>query len=71
MRNYSILLVLCLAAISTTYGQGGSTFASTMEVYVFPKEAQQADQQSQDEVACYQWAANNTGSGPFELLVIK
>jgi len=45
--------------------------ASAMEVYVFPKEAQQADQQSQDKVACYQWAANNTGSGPFELLVIK
>ena len=64
-------MILCLAAISTAYGQGGATFASTMEVYVFPKEAQQADQRSQYEAACYQWAANNTGSGPLELLVNK
>ncbi len=67
MKNYAILLVLCLAAISTAYAQGGSTLASTMEVYVFPQEGQPGDQQSKDEAACYEWAASNTGSDPFEL----
>ena len=67
MKNYAILLVLCLAAISTAYAQGGSTLASTMEVYVFPQEGQPGDQQSKDEAACYEWAASNTGSDPFKL----
>jgi len=38
-----------------------------MEVYVFPKEGQTAEQQSQDEAACYEWAVGNTGTDPFEL----
>jgi hypothetical protein len=38
-----------------------------MEVYVFPKEGQAADQQSKDEAACYEWAATNTDKDPFEL----
>lgn len=41
--------------------------ASTLNVYVFPSEGQAADQQSQDESACYQWAVQNSGVDPFEL----
>ncbi len=67
MKNYLILFFLCSAAISTAYAQGGSTLASAMDVYVFPKEGQQGDQQSKDEAVCYEWAANNAGSDPFEL----
>lgn len=65
-----MLLILGLAAISTAYAQdgpSGKTLAATMEVYVFPKEGQQADQQSTDEANCYGWAASNTGADPFEL----
>lgn len=46
---------------------GGKSLASSMEVYVFPKEGQSADQQSKDEFSCYDWATSNTGSDPFDL----
>jgi len=67
MKNISTIVVLCLAVASATYAQGGQTLASTMEVYVFPEEGQEADQQSQDEAACYDWAVSNSGADPFEL----
>ncbi len=67
MRGLTITLVTCLAAASAAFAQGGSTLASTMEVYVFPKSGQEADQQSQDEAACYDWAVTNAGADPFEL----
>ncbi len=65
-----MLLILGLATMATAYAQGGpsgKTLAASMEVYVFPKEAQQADQQSKDEASCYEWAAGSTGADPFEL----
>ena len=34
---------------------------------MFPKEGQSAEQQSEDEAACYNRAVGNTGSDPFEL----
>ncbi len=65
-----LVLITCLIAIplsSAIAGDGGKTLASTLEVYVFPTKGQAADQQSQDEAACYSWATENTGSDPFEL----
>ena len=50
----------------TSFGQDKS-LASTMDVYVFPGSGQEAPQQSQDEMECYNWAVNNTGNDPFEL----
>ena len=67
MKNILNLAPLCLLAVSIAYAQGGSTLASTMEVYVFPEEGQEADQQSKDEAECYQWAVTNAGADPFEL----
>ena len=67
MKNISIAVFLCLAAASVAYAQSGKTLASTMEVYVFPEEGQETDQQSQDEAACYEWAVSNSGADPFEL----
>ena len=43
------------------------SLSSTLEIYAFPKEGQDASQQSKDESACYEWAVGNTGSDPFEL----
>ena len=40
------------------------TVASSMDVFVFPAENQTAEQQAQDESACYQWAVGNTGTDP-------
>lgn len=67
MKTILNLALLCFVAISTAYAQGSSTLASTMDVYVFPKEAQEAEQQSKDEAACYEWAVSNSGADPFEL----
>ena len=67
MKNISTLVFLCLVAASAAYAQSGKTLASTMEVYVFPEEGQEADQQSQDEASCYDWAVSNSGADPFEL----
>ncbi len=67
MRGLTILLLTCLAATSAAFAQGGSTLASTMDVYVFPTEGQESGQQSQDEAACYEWAVSNSGADPFDL----
>ena len=43
------------------------TLASTLQIYVFPKQGQDAAQQSTDEAACYDWAVSNSGSDPFKV----
>jgi len=57
-----IAAVLPLAAVAQSQSLG-----STMDVYVFPAKGQESSQQSQDEAACYEWAAGNTGTDPFDL----
>lgn len=59
----SILFSVGAAAETTPSG----TLASTMEVYVFPTEGQDAAQQSTDEASCFEWAVDNTGNDPFNL----
>lgn len=69
------VFVMCFVTILAAAGvagaqdnSGGSkTLASTMNVYVFPTEGQDATQQSMDEASCYNWAVNNTGTDPFDL----
>ena len=34
------------------------------EMFIFPKDGQSAEQQEQDEFACYKWAKNQTGGDP-------
>ena len=55
-------------AVSATNAQEQQSLASTLDVYAFPKEGQEASQQSMDEAECYEWAVGNTGSDPFDLL---
>ena len=63
-----ILFIAMLALFPVSQGLAQSkTLASTMDVYVFPTEGQDAGQQSTDEAACYEWAVSNTGSDPFDL----
>jgi len=47
--------------------EGRKTLASTMDVYVFPTEGQDAGTQSKEEAQCYSWAVDNTGTDPFQL----
>ena len=67
-----VIMVLLLALVGVASAQsappsGQKTLAATMDVYVFPTEGQAAEQQSKDEAECYNWAAGNTGSDPFNL----
>jgi hypothetical protein len=79
MKHKLVLMVFLLAVVATAFilptrsqnldePTGKKTLAATMKVYVFPKAGQSAEQQSQDEATCYDWAVQNTGSDPFELL---
>jgi len=70
--NKKLAVFVCLVAIAvaptiTTGQETKTTLASTMKIYVFPKEGQEGPQQSKDEAACYSWAVQNTGTDPFEL----
>ena len=69
MINRILTLAILSAALTLSFDAQAQTksLASTMEVYVFPKEGQNAEQQSKDEAACYEWAVSNTGSDPFQL----
>jgi hypothetical protein len=63
----SVVLSTVPFAIALAQDSGGKTLAATIEVYVFPTSGQEAPQQSMHEAECYDWAATNTGSDPFEL----
>ena len=67
IRVLSISAVtLLLAATAQAQTGGQSSLSSTLEVYVFPADGQAAQQQSEDEAACYQWAVDTSGADPFE-----
>ncbi|HQR44681.1 MAG TPA: YMGG-like glycine zipper-containing protein [Thermoanaerobaculia bacterium] len=53
-----------LALLAQSSGQ--KSLAATLNVSAFPAAGQNAQQQSQDEAACYQWAVQNTGVDPFD-----
>jgi hypothetical protein len=64
-RIHPLIAVMFTQALTASVQ--AQTLASTMQVYVFPKQGQDAAQQSRDESSCYDWAVSNTGSDPFEL----
>ena len=64
----ALMLALSTVALAQETNSGGpKTLAATMNVYVFPTTGQTPEVQSQDEVVCYGWAVENTGTDPFEL----
>jgi hypothetical protein len=70
LMTRTVFTVMVLAVAVPTLADAEEqpkTLASTMEVYVFPTEGQDASQQSMDEADCYEWAVQNTGTDPFEL----
>ena len=71
MKMKKILVCIglaCLLCGSLATGQsessGQKTLASTMDVYVFPTEGQDAKQQSMDEAECYGWSNESYFSNP-------
>ena len=68
MNRLIAFLLLFALPFSSGFAQDSSnTLASTLDVFVFTTEGQYSSQQSKDEAECYSWAANNTGSDPFQL----
>lgn len=69
MKKLFAAAVLAAAAFGGAQGTAaeGHTLASTMDVFVFPTEGQDASQQSKDEATCYEWAVSNAGVDPFDL----
>jgi len=71
MKFILLSIALFAVAVSSATAQqsppGGKTLAATMDVYVFPSDGQESEQQSKDEASCYSWAQSNTGTDPFEL----
>lgn len=65
IRYPASLMTLLMLITPMAYAQ--QSLSSTMDVYVFPKDGQDASQQSKDEASCYDWAQTNTGSDPFDL----
>jgi len=74
----SVVVVLCLGALlpGTTVAQSEAspdqpsaqkTLAATIGVYVYPNKGQTSEQQSMDEVECYNWGVQQTGTDPFDL----
>jgi len=60
------LLIICLVTAPAAMAQATS-LSATMNVHVFPGQGQDEVQQSMDEAECYNWAADRTGTDPFEL----
>jgi hypothetical protein len=61
------ILFTILAGEGLTLLAQQKSLSQTLNVSAFPQTGQSAQQQSQDEAACYQWAVQNTGTDPFEL----
>jgi len=59
--------LMLTASQATAQSDGQKTLAGTLNIYVFPSKGQTAQQQSEDEAACYQWAVTNSGSDPFKV----
>lgn len=69
MIRIVILLALAVPVLAQGVAEptGQKTLAATMSVFVFPAAGQEATQQSVDEMDCYRWAVQNTGTDPFQL----
>ena len=74
MKHFYAIIGLALCVSTAAVGQGTvappsgqKTLAATMNVYAFPAKGQSPTQQSTDEMDCYNFAVQNTGTDPFTL----
>ena len=72
MNKTKTRLLTWLAALLVTMMTMGvqaqqQSLAQSMDIHVFPKEGQNAEQQSMDEAECYTGAVDASGTDPFDL----
>ncbi len=64
MKKYLLLSILALASAVTAMAQNASSISSSLGLFVFPGEGQDQKQQEADEMACFNWAKQQTGYDP-------
>ena len=70
MTKYSKLLVLGLFLLSLG-GLNAQSISSSLGLYVFPANNQNAATQEADETACFKWAKQQSGYDPMNPTVYK
>ena len=65
IEKTAVLLTIC--TVSMVALAQSSSLSMSIGVHVFPREGQDATQQSIDESDCYTWAVDRTQTDPFEL----
>jgi hypothetical protein len=67
IMNYKLIatIALCVFALKAYAQQTASkSMAASLGLYVFPTKEQTAETQQADEMACYNWAKEQTGFDP-------
>lgn len=60
----AVVMVAGCLVYGLAYAEEQQSLAASLKVSVFPAQEQTADQQSEDERLCYDWAVKNTGIDP-------
>ncbi len=63
-KHIQILILLFLLPVIKTIAQNNSSIGSSIGVFIFPAEGQDQAQQDADEMACFNWAKQQTGYDP-------
>lgn len=58
-----VMVAVCLAS-APVFAESQQSLAASLKISVFPAQQQSAEQQSEDEKFCYDWAVKNTGIDP-------
>lgn len=66
-KSLAAILLAVLAVEGLTVLAEQKSLSSSLNIAAFPQVGQDAQQQSKDEAACYDWAVKNTGIDPFDL----
>lgn len=66
-KIFAVILFAMLGAEGFSVLAQQKSLSSSLNIAAFPQVGQSAQQQSQDEAACYDWAVKNTGTDPFDL----
>jgi hypothetical protein len=65
---FTLLLVTAALGLTGQAAYAQKTLSSSIDVYVFPKAGQSAEDQSKAEAECYDFAVTSTGTDPFEAM---
>ena len=64
MKKYLTFIIITLFSAVTAMAQNTSSISSSLGLFVFPGEGQDQKQQEADEMACFNWAKQQTGYDP-------